>query len=115
VQKCYERWDPATPPGMELPAAAEVPPDRDEVETSGLFDPPRFRRYEWEQTYSTTAYLDLLRSYSGHRHLEKTRRDGLLACVAGLIDKHHDGQVTKRYLNELRVARRSEAKEGPRQ
>jgi hypothetical protein len=32
-------------------------------------------------------------------------RQGLLACIADLIDTRYQGSVTKRYLTELRVAR----------
>lgn len=108
VQRCYERWDPATPPGLRLSPADAVAPDRDEVERGPDFEPPVFRRYEWEGSYTTAGYLDLLRSYSGHRHLGPERREALLACIGELIDRDHEGRVVKRYLNELRVARRRE-------
>ncbi|MDX3505167.1 hypothetical protein PV689_24895 [Streptomyces sp. ATCC51928] len=42
--------------------------------------------------------------YSGHRALPDAARNGLLACVAGLIDGRYDGRVTKRYLIELAVS-----------
>jgi hypothetical protein len=32
-------------------------------------------------------------------------RQGLLACIADLIDTRYQGSVTKHYLTELRVAR----------
>jgi len=47
----------------------------------------------------------LLLTYSGHRALPAAQRDGLLNCIAGLIDQNH-GRVVKRYLTELRIARR---------
>ena len=106
VQECYERWDPATPPGLRLERPDEIPFDRDELDRSDRFGPPTFRRYEWEQMYSTTAYLDVLQTYSGHRLLRHDLRDGLLACIADLIDTRYRGSVTKRYLTELRVAPR---------
>ncbi|GAA0376801.1 class I SAM-dependent methyltransferase [Microbispora corallina] len=107
VQDCYERFDPATPPGLRLRPAAEIPYDDDgELERSGRFGPPVFRRHEWELSYSTAEYLDLLLTYSGHRALDPAAREGLLACIAHLIDTRHGGRITKRYLAELRVARR---------
>jgi hypothetical protein len=60
VQACYERWDPDTPPGLRLPAAAEVPAVRDELDRSGRFGPVEFRRYQWERSYSTAGYLEVL-------------------------------------------------------
>ncbi|WUH99669.1 class I SAM-dependent methyltransferase [Spirillospora sp. NBC_00431] len=106
VQKCYEQFDPSTPPGLQLPSAADVPSDSEELDRSGRFGPAIFRRYERELTYSTVAYLDLLSTYSGHRALTPTAREGLLKCIGILIDRRHGGRVTKRYLTELRIARR---------
>jgi SAM-dependent methyltransferase len=50
VQACYERWDPATPSGLRLPAAADVPFDSAEIDRSVRFGPALFRRHEWELT-----------------------------------------------------------------
>ena len=111
AQACYRRWDPSTPTEVTLPAAAAIPFDREEIEGSGEFVSPIFRRYEWEQSYSTAAYLDLLRTYSGHRALTAERLQGLLDCIGDLIDSRYGGNITKRYLNELRVAYRCAPKD----
>jgi len=106
VQDCYERWDPDTPPGLRLPPAADLPDDAQELEGSDQFGPALFRRYEWDVTYSTEAYLDVLRTYSGHRAMAPAARDGLLACIGDLIETGYGGRVTKRYLTSLRIAHR---------
>jgi len=103
-QDCYERFDPATPPGLRATPAAEIPDDPDAFDRSPRFGPVRFRRHEWEQTYTTRAYIDLLMTYSGHRALPRPAREGLLACLATLVDRDHDGRITKRYLTRLALA-----------
>ena len=108
VQACYEHWDPATPPGFRQPAASTIPCDSEEVDRSGHFGPAQFRRYEWDCSYSTASYLDLLLTYSGHRALALAARQGLLACIADLIDARYGGHIVKHYLTELRVAHRRE-------
>ena len=50
------------------------------------FGPAAFRRYEWDQLYSTRAYLDVLHTYSGHRALPAEPRAKLFQCIAQLID-----------------------------
>jgi len=104
VQSCYERWMPGTPPGLRLPHPEQIPMDEAELARSGRFGPAVFRRYEWERTYTTAEYLEVLLTYSGHRALPPSDRDGLLDCVARLIDSRYGGRVRKRYMNELRVA-----------
>jgi SAM-dependent methyltransferase len=106
VQDCYLRWDPDTPPGLRLPAAADVPREAGEIDRSGRFGPVAFRRYEWDLPYTTEGYLDVLRTYSGHRAMDPAARAGLLACIADLIDTRYGGRISKRYLTELRLARR---------
>lgn len=106
VQGCYERWDPATPPRLHLKPASDIPLDSEEIDRSGRFDPAVFRRYEWETSYSSTEYIDLLLTYSGHRALEAEGRASLLACIGELIDVRYGGRITRRYLTQLRVARR---------
>ncbi|MFE5794240.1 class I SAM-dependent methyltransferase [Streptomyces sp. NPDC056503] len=108
VQRCYERFDPETPPGLRPPDAADVDGSDHarEVVRSGAFGPTVFRRYEQDLTYTTSEYLKLLRTYSGHRALPAAARNGLLGCVAGLIDGRFGGRVTKRCLVESAVARR---------
>ncbi|WKU07110.1 trans-aconitate 2-methyltransferase [Micromonospora sp. HUAS LYJ1] len=106
VQGCYERFDPRTPPGLRLTPAADHPRDSAEIDQSGRFGPVEFLRYEWEQSYTTATYLDLLMTYSGTRSLPQPDRDRLLACIGGLIDRAHEGVVTKRYLTQLTLAHR---------
>jgi SAM-dependent methyltransferase len=104
VQRCYERWDSETPQGVRLPAPADVPCDREELDASGRFGRLVLRRYERELTYSAAEYRDLLLSYSGHRAMEPDAQRGLLSCIVRLIDERYGGQIAKRYMNELAVA-----------
>jgi SAM-dependent methyltransferase len=105
AQRCYERWDPGTPPGgVRLPAAADVPSQSEELGAAGRWHRVVIRRYERELGYSAREYQDLLLSYSGHRAMEPDARRQLLSCIVRLIDEHHGGRIAKRYLNELAVA-----------
>ncbi|MPY56279.1 class I SAM-dependent methyltransferase [Streptomyces spongiae] len=103
VQGCYERWDPATPPGLRLQDESEIATDTDEL---AHWDDLRSFRWTREITYSTQEYIDVLLTYSGHRALEAARREGLLGCIRELIDTRHGGRITKCYLHELIMARR---------
>lgn len=105
VQRCYERWDPETPAGLVIPTVEQVGPVLDEVDESDRFAPAVRQRYVADVAYGTAAYLDVLRTYSGHRALSPANRDGLLGCIGDLIDRDYGGRITKRYLYELRVAR----------
>ncbi len=105
AQACYGRWDPETPPGgVPLRPATDIPSSSEELDRSHRFGPATFRRYEWEQAYTTAGYVEVLLTYSGHRALDPAAQSGLLDCIAHLIDAGYGGRVVKRYLTELRVA-----------
>lgn len=106
MQDCYERWDPATPKGLRLQPAEEIPMEGEEIEQSDLFNPPEFRRYATDIPYTRESYIDVLLTYSGHRALAPDLRRGLLECIGALIDGRYGGQIVKTYLSELRTARR---------
>ncbi|MEN3269940.1 class I SAM-dependent methyltransferase [Pseudonocardia sp.] len=106
AQDCYEMWDPATPPGLRLPTAGSIPVSKPDIDDSPLFEQAVLRRYVWEAEYSTSDYLTLMLTYSGHLALPSAQQNGLLDCIGSLMDSRFGGTVTKRYLTELRVARR---------
>jgi len=107
AQECYERFDPRTPPGLRLTPSVDIPEDGGEFDRSGRFGPVRFRRYEWERSYDTRGYLDLLMTYSATRSLPGPARDGLLACLGALIDRDHGGRISKRYLTQVTLAHKT--------
>jgi SAM-dependent methyltransferase len=105
VQRCYERFDPSTTPELRLPTASQVS-RRAATAGSALFDPATIRRYLWNEPYPASEYIDLLMTYSGHRALPPAARAGLLDCVRQLIENQYGGQITKRYMAQVSIARR---------
>ena len=108
AQRCYERFDPTTPPGMRLSTSDEIPEETAEFDRSARFGPVEFRRYPWQHTYTAPEYLNLLMTYSGHRAMAPQARTGLFACIAQLIDNDYDGQITKQYRTRLAIAQKTQ-------
>jgi SAM-dependent methyltransferase len=104
VQDCYVRWDPDTPTALSLTPAIDIPTTHYDLDQSRRFGSPEVRPLRMGPSYTTASYLDLLLTYSGHRALEPASQRNLLDCIARLIDTGYGGQITKRYLTELRVA-----------
>jgi SAM-dependent methyltransferase len=107
AQRCYERFDPTTPPGMRLTSDDETPEEAAEFDRSARFGPVEFRRYEWQQTYTAPEYLNLLMTYSGNRAMAPQARNDLLACISHLIDEGYGGAITKQYRTRLAIARKT--------
>jgi SAM-dependent methyltransferase len=103
VQVCYRRY---------YPGGSGPPPRADDLPRATDFGSARYRtalvrRYEWDVEYATADYLALLSTYSATLELPPPSAAGLLRDVGALIDGRYGGHVTKRYLAELRVARRA--------
>ena len=106
AQRCYETWDPSTPPDLRLPGEDTVGPSLPELDTAaGYGDVQRLRVVD-ENTWSTAGYLDLVSTFSPTIALSPDQRAGLLRCLGELIDTGSGGRVTKRTLLELVLARR---------
>lgn len=107
AQECYERWDPETsgdgPPSPE----GTLAPSTAELEGSPAVTDVQSFPFPVELTYSTEAYLDLVRTYSTTIRLPAEQSSGLLACLGDLLDADFGGRVTKRYLFELVLGRRA--------
>jgi protein-L-isoaspartate O-methyltransferase len=109
-QACYQRWDPDTrsrPSAVQLPGPAQVPQDGADLDVPGWLRPATFRRYQRDLDYTAESYIDTQMTYSNILALEPADRDGLLGCLASLIDSRYGGRIAKRYMFELRVARRA--------
>ncbi len=105
AQRCYLRWDPETDEWQGLPRPEEVRRDAAEIDATGLFAPAEFREYSVDIVYATGEYLDLLQTYSGTLLMPPREREGLLRCLADLIDDEYGGRITKSYMFQLRMAR----------
>lgn len=105
-QACAERWWPgalAAPPVRE----DEVPRDDTELVESGMFEHAQFRHYVCDLEFNRVTYQARLMTYAGALAMHPAAREGMLTEIGNIIDRRYDGQVTKRYLYELRVAHRS--------
>lgn len=106
VQLIYEEFGLAPGPGLRLPAVADIQEDRGEFEREKRFGKAEFRRYEWEETYSTEEYLNVLSTYSNHRLLEEGIRRKLLSSIADLADTKYGGKIAKRYMVQMALAKK---------
>ncbi|GAA3911770.1 hypothetical protein [Actinoplanes auranticolor] len=89
---------------MRLTTDDETPEEAAEFDRSARFGPVEFRRYEWQQTYTSPEYLNLLMTYSGNRAMAPRARSGLFACISHLIDDVYNGAITKQYRTRLAIA-----------
>ena len=100
-------------PGSPTPCAPRCacgglgPPLRPSSTSPGDFGPVAFGHYEWDRSYLTREYPDLLSTYSGHRAVALFDPVSLHKAIADLIDSHYHSRVTRRYPTQLAVTLRT--------
>lgn len=88
------------------PGRDVVPPEFEELRANPRVEAPELFRYDWDQRYTTTQYLDLVRSYSNTAQMAAGQRAGFLADLAAFIDAEFDGYVIRPLVITLSLARR---------
>jgi SAM-dependent methyltransferase len=108
LQECYQAHMPDdTAEEKTLPPQGSRTQAAREMRRSGLFE---IVHSDWQveiTSYPTARYLDLLRTYSGHRWLGDGGRERLLACIAAKIDAA-GGIIRKAHQHEIVIGRRRE-------
>lgn len=108
AQRCYERWDPATPPGLRLARLDDLPATGEYgLKQAPEFTDARVARFPLDVRYTADEYLDLLGTFSGHRALNAERRAGLYGCLRALIEAEPDGTIVRSSAVELSTAVRT--------
>jgi SAM-dependent methyltransferase len=104
-QPIYRRYFPDEK-SPEIPGEDVVPLEHEEVRASGLFDDVTLLRYRWDQTYTSTQYADLVRSYSGTQMMEPEPREAMISDLCEVIDKEFGGSMTRPLVITLTLGRK---------
>jgi SAM-dependent methyltransferase len=107
AQHCYLRFDPDVVPGFREPTADAAPDVYPELDGAAQFGPVVRRRHIFDVTFTADGFRDLLSTFSVNIAMPAENREGMVDCLAALIDGRFGGAITKRYLAQLVVARRA--------
>jgi SAM-dependent methyltransferase len=105
VQPVYDRFGESEghlPPPEPDQATNRLLP---EFEASPLYAETQLFRYRWDQTYATSDYADLVRSYSTSQAMAEEKREALIAEITRCIDREFDGRITRPLVITLALAR----------
>lgn len=100
IQDIYDEIGEGLPPGTAFLRPGDLPDERAEIESSGLFTGVEVRHFDWEVSYDAEGYIRLLETFSGHIAMERWKRDHLyneirwrLALRPGRRLRRHWGAV----------------------
>jgi SAM-dependent methyltransferase len=104
IQDIYDEIGEALPPDATWWRPDELPDDRDEIESSGLFEMVLVRHFDWQPSYDADEYLRLLDTFSGHIAMEAWQRDRLYAEIRRRLRQRSDGRLQRHWGAVLHVA-----------
>jgi SAM-dependent methyltransferase len=107
VQSIYDRYGESkgfVPAPAPEQATSRLWPD---LEASPLYGETLLFRYRWDQTYRTSEYADLMRSYSNSQTMAERDREALIGEISQCIDQEFGGRVTRPLVMALTLARTS--------
>jgi SAM-dependent methyltransferase len=64
------------------------------------------RLFRWDQTYTSSSYADLLRSYSNMQIMPPAARESLISDLCALIDSDFGGSIVRPLVIALAMARK---------
>jgi hypothetical protein len=105
VEKLYQQLAPEHGPPYKPPVEADLPRPCSSIPEDSGFEVVDEHRVAWDQPYSTTQLLGLLRTYSNHRAMPARRRAALMLSIREFVDGELGGGFVDRYVTSICVAR----------
>ncbi len=94
------------------PQPRELPDERGEIVSTGLFDDASVTQFDWEVTYDAEGYIDLLETFSGHISMQPWQRERLHAEIRRRLAERPGGRVRRHWGAALHIARRARRRVG---
>jgi len=104
-QPIYDRYFPGVE-WNDLLDPEVTPPEVAEIIDTQAFEQVELFRYRFDQRYTTSEYIDLVRSYSGTNQLKPDAREEFLADLATFIDTEFEGYVIRPLVLTLVLGRK---------
>jgi SAM-dependent methyltransferase len=104
VQPIYDRHGQGHvgPPAPERDRVE--PPIREALNQDGRFRDVEVQSYDWNQTYTASAYRKLMLSYSGTQMMDPADRERLLDEIETFIHERFSGEITRPLVVTLTTA-----------
>lgn len=109
IQPVYDELGLGLPAGTTWPRPGELPDDRAEIVSTGLFDDVRVRHYDWEVQYDAESYLGLLDTFSSHIAMAGSKREHLYGEIRRMLARRRDQPLRRHWGAVLHVAHRRPA------
>lgn len=105
ASEIYRHRAPEIGPPFRPPKESDLPSLSDELGASQEFEFVEERRFAWDQRYTSSQLIGLLRTYSNHRALPPNIRAELLSDIKTFVDTELGGAFVDRYVTTLCIGR----------
>ena len=105
IQAVYDEIGEARDEAWPPPPPDDLPDEKAEIESTGLFEDVQVRRYLWEVLYTADEYISLLNTFSGHIAMAEASRQRLYHEIRRRLNSRPDPRVRRHWYSILHVAR----------
>ena len=106
IQPVYDDIGEGRAADATWPRPGDVPDDRADIDSTGLFDDVQVRQYDWEVRYDAESYIELLDTFSGHLDMAPWKRARLYAAIRERLAERPGNDLRRHSGSVLHVARR---------
>ena len=106
LQEVYDAIGETLPENAGRPVPGELGELTAEIEDSDLFDVVAVDHFDWTLDYTADAYIDLLRTFSGHIAMSTADRDHLFTEVRRRIARRPNRTVRRGWGAVLHIAKK---------
>ena len=107
LQEVYDEIGEPQPEGVPKPAPGELSEMTDEIRADGQFHIVSVDHFDWTVDYTAEAYIDLLRTFSGHIAMTPSDRDRLFGEIRRRVALRPNGKVRRGWGAVLHIARKA--------
>lgn len=106
IQDVYDEIGEGLPPGAVWPRPGELADQAAEIQASGLFEVVHIRHFDWERSYDSDSYIELLNTFSDHIAMAGWKRERLYTQIRLRSSRRPDRAIRRQWGAVLHIARR---------
>ena len=107
LQEVYDEIGESLPAKWSWPSPAELAPPGVEAASNGLFVTKAVERFDWEVSYDSASYVDLLDTFSSHISMQPWQRQKLYGEIRRRLALRPDGRLRRHWGAVLEISRRA--------
>lgn len=106
LQEVYDEIGEGLPADAPWPRPGQLEESTSEIVESGYFEPIHVRHFDWQTSYDSESYIDLLKTFSGHINMQPWQQNRLFDAIRQRVNERESPVIRRHWGCVLHIARR---------